>query len=146
MHYRHEFEVNASMDKVRRFHSASSSMGAITPPPVLVRLHSAPATLGEGDLMDFTMWLGPLPINWVARIENVSRTGFVDRMIRGPFQKWVHRHEFVAINAARTRVIDHVEAELSAKWLWKTVGWLMWLNLPVLFAFRQWKTRRLLQK
>ncbi|MEZ4584038.1 MAG: hypothetical protein R3A10_20780 [Caldilineaceae bacterium] len=62
-------------------------MGAITPPPVIVRVHRAPELLGEGDEMDFTMWLGPLPIRWLARIEQVTPVTFVDRQLRGPFAR-----------------------------------------------------------
>ena len=74
MIYNHRFEVRAPLAAVRDFHNQSASMGAITPPPVIVKVHQAPAILGEGDKMDFTMWLGPLPIRWVARIEDVSAT------------------------------------------------------------------------
>ena len=42
-------------------------------PPVIVRVHSAPEELGDGDTMDFTMWMGPLPVHWVAQIEAVKR-------------------------------------------------------------------------
>lgn len=145
MEFHHSFIVNAPLEVVRNFHAQSASMGAITPPPVIVRVHSAPALLSEGDTMDFTMWLGPLPVRWVAKIEAVTPTSFVDRMLQGPFNKWVHRHSFVAIDDKQTTVEDHVEVELSSNPFWKVVGGLMWLNLPVLFAFRQFKTRSILR-
>jgi len=145
MEFHHSFVVKAPLEDVRDFHAQSASMGAITPPPVIVRVHSAPALLSEGDTMDFTMWLGPLPVRWVAKIEAVTPTSFVDRMLRGPFNKWVHRHSFVAIDDGHTAVKDHVEVTLSSNPFWKVVGAFMWLNLPVLFAFRQFKTRSILQ-
>jgi hypothetical protein len=52
----------------------------------------------------------------------------------------------VAQGPNKTLVIDQVEAELSDNWWWKAVGMGMWLNLPVLFAYRGWKTRRLLER
>ena len=146
MEYRHRFRVQASLSEVTAFHSHSASMAAITPPPVIVRVHHAPAVLVEGDEMDFTMWLGPLPIHWIARIENVTPTGFIDRQIKGPFTKWIHQHTFVSIDSQTTEVQDSVTVELGAHWFWRTVGWIMWLNLPVLFAFRGWKTKRILRK
>ncbi len=30
-------------------------------------------------------------------------------------------------------------------WFWRLVGMGMWLNLPILFAYRGWKTRQLLE-
>jgi ligand-binding SRPBCC domain-containing protein len=121
-------------------------MGAITPPPVIVRVHSAPARLSEGDEMDFSMWLGPLPIRWVARIEQTTPVSFVDRQLSGPFASWKHLHTYVAQNPQKTLVVDQVEAELSGNWWWKLAGMAMWLNLPILFAYRGWKTRRLLER
>lgn len=146
MRYNHSFVVDAPLTVVADFHRQSASMGAITPPPVIVKVHSAPTVLQEGDTMDFTMWLGPLPIRWFARISDTSPTGFVDSQIRGPFTKWEHRHSFVALDSGRTEVRDEINAELGNNPFWKLVGMGMWLNMPVLFAFRGWQTRRLLRQ
>ena len=145
MRFAHRFRVRAPIAAVSAFHRQSASMGAITPPPVIVCVHSAPRMLGEGDRMDFTLWLGPLPLHWIAAIDQVSPHGFVDRQIQGPFASWVHRHHFVALGENETEVVDMVKAELRARgWLSRSVGAVMWLNLPILFAYRAWKTRRLL--
>ena len=92
MIYYHRFRVRASLARVAEFHSHAASMPAITPPPIIVQVHHAPPILANGDEMDFTMWLGPLPVHWLARIEAVSPAGFSDRQLRGPFAEWVHRH------------------------------------------------------
>lgn len=145
MHYSHRFTVKAPLALVADFHRRSNSMGAITPPPIRARIHSAPETLQEGDRMDFTLWLGPVPVRWVAQIEQVTLHGFVDRQLEGPFATWVHRHTFVAIDEETTAVIDEVDATFHPNWLWKLVGLGMWLGLPILFAYRGWKTRRILE-
>ncbi len=121
-------------------------MAAITPPPILVQVHKAPEHLAEGDEMDFTLWLGPLPIHWVARFEDVTATSFVDRQIRGPMRSWRHQHRFVAIDELTTDVVDEVELEVRPHPIWGPVGLGMALNLPVLFAYRSWRTRGLLEK
>jgi ligand-binding SRPBCC domain-containing protein len=144
MVYKHLFRVKAPLASVARFHADSSSMGSITPPPVIVRVHSAPALLGENDRMDFTLWLLLLPLHWVARIQDVSPRGFTDVQLSGPFESWQHHHEFCPQNEYWTEVHDTVQATLSrnpVKWL---IGLCMWISLPVLFAFRGWKTRRIL--
>lgn len=146
MRYQHRFTVKAPLADVAAFHSRSASMGAITPPPIVVRVHAAPAQLTEGDSMDFTLWLGPLPVRWVARIEQTSATRFVDRQMRGPFAQWEHHHTFVPVDAGQTEVIDQVTAHLHKNWFWKLVGASMWIGLPALFAYRAWKTRRLLSR
>jgi ligand-binding SRPBCC domain-containing protein len=95
--------------------------------------------------MDFTMWLGPLPVRWLARIEDVSPTGFTDRQLRGPFQEWVHRHNFVQVDETTTAVQDEIDLSFRTHLWWRLVGLGMWLSLPLLFAYRGWKTRRLIQ-
>jgi ligand-binding SRPBCC domain-containing protein len=145
MKYQHRFEVNAPLAAVAEFHAQSASMGAITPPPVVVRVHRAPARLDDGDEIDFTMWLGPLPLRWLARIEDVSPTGFTDRQLHGPFRHWVHRHTFTPVDETTTAVVDEIKLELRSNLWWKLVGLGMWLSLPLLFAYRGWKTKRFIQ-
>jgi ligand-binding SRPBCC domain-containing protein len=146
MKFVHRFRVKAPLQKVAEFHHRSSSMAAITPPPIRVQLHHAPAQVKDGDLMRFTLSLGPIPVRWLARFESVSGNGFIDRQIEGPFQDWIHKHEFTAIEDNLTEITDKVSAKFKANLLWRTVGVLMWLGLPSLFAYRSWKTKRLLER
>ena len=95
--------------------------------------------------MDFTLRLGPVPIHWVARIENVSPTGFTDRQVKGPFEYWVHTHTFVPIDEDSTAVIDTIEYQYRRNFWQKIIGFGMAMSLPLLFAFRGWKTRKLLE-
>jgi ligand-binding SRPBCC domain-containing protein len=145
MRFHHRFAVKAPLAAVAQFHSYSANMPNITPPPVLVDVHNAPEVLAEGDEMDFTLWLGPLPVRWLTRIQDVSETGFSDIQLRGPMLRWHHRHSYVPIDEETTEVVDDVEAELRLHPWWTPIGLAMWLNLPVLFAYRSWKTRRLLE-
>lgn len=143
--FNHTFIVSAHIDDVARFHGRSASMAAITPPPVLVHIHEAPQLLENGDRMDFTMWMGPLPIRWIAEIEKISDNSFIDRQLEGPFASWEHRHTFEIVDNNLTAIHDEVTAEFSSHWFLGLLGRLMWLNMPVLFAYRAWKTKRILQ-
>jgi len=140
--YQHKFQVKAPIADVAEFHTKSKSMGDITPPPVVVKVHQAPPELKEGDEMDFSMWLGPMPIHWVARIENVTPNSFVDRQLDGPFNYWAHQHTFEPINESTTAVVDEIKFNLHSNPFWRFVGWNMKLTLPILFAYRGWKTRQ----
>lgn len=142
MVYRHSFLVPAPVQEVAEFHSRSASMGEITPPPIIVKIQHAPERLAEGDEMEFTLWLGPIPVHWLARIEGVSPIGFTDRQVQGPFEGWQHRHSFVAVGENTTRVDDEVTYTIRRHPWWGLVGLGMGLGLPVLFAFRGWKTRQ----
>ena len=145
MKYHHRFQVRAKLASVIGFHSRAESMAAITPLPIILRMKHAPATLAEGDVMDFTMWLGPFPIHWLARIQDVSATGFTDRQLEGPFAEWVHQHIFEAVDEQTSVILDEVNLRLRSHPIWWLVGMTMWLGLQLLFSYRTWKTRRLLQ-
>ncbi|NIS82169.1 MAG: hypothetical protein GTO14_18620 [Anaerolineales bacterium] len=145
MKYRHRYVVQAPSFFVSEFHTKSASLGLITPPWIPLRLHEAPERLTEGDRIVFSLGLGPLPIRWEARIESITPEGFTDRMISGPFQSWVHEHTFLPIEDGHTEVIDEIEFTVHPHLLWGPVGILSALSLPLLFAYRGWKTKRLLQ-
>ena len=145
MNYRHRFQVHAPLARVSAFHGKSASMGAITPPPLSVRLHHAPDVLGEGDEIDFSLGVGPISIRWLARIERFSSNGFTDRQVQGPFAEWVHRHSFNALDDQTTEVVDVITLRPRSHPWWRLVGMGMWASLPILFAFRASKTRRILQ-
>ena len=61
-------------------------------------------------------------------------------------RSWRHQHRFVAIDELTTDVVDEVELEVRPHPIWGPVGLGMALNLPVLFAYRAWRTRGLLEK
>jgi ligand-binding SRPBCC domain-containing protein len=145
MRFERKFRVKATVGQVAEFHSRAASMGAITPPPMIVRVHSAPEQLKSGDVMDFTLWAGPVPVSWVARIDDASPKGFTDRQVRGPFRSWSHRHSFRAVDPQTTEVHDVIEASHRKHPFWGLVSRLMWLGMPLLFAFRARRTRALLE-
>jgi ligand-binding SRPBCC domain-containing protein len=144
MKFYHRFTVAAPWAEVADFHRRSTNMRTITPPPIVVQVHRAPAQLAEGDQMEFTLWLGPLPVRWLAHFEQITPISFVDAQRRGPFARWDHLHLFLPRGDHHTDVIDELTIELSAHPLWKLVGFGMWLGLPLLFAYRAWATRRAL--
>jgi ligand-binding SRPBCC domain-containing protein len=144
MRYYHEFTVQVPLAAVLDFHARSASMAAITPPPIIVRIHEAPPVLEDDDRMRFTLWLGPLPLHWTARIEKDSPTSFIDRQVSGPFELWEHKHSFSTLESGHVLVQDEVNARLKHHPIWWLAGAGMWLGMPLLFAYRGWKTRKIL--
>ena len=139
--YAHAFQVNASLEDVAQFHRDSRALRLLSPPPMFIQFHEV-QPLAEASLADFTMWLGPLPIRWKARHSEVNpMNGFIDVQEAGPFKTWVHRHSFSRIDANQSEVCDEIEATPGG-----LVSRLMWLGLPVLFAYRAWATRRSLER
>lgn len=146
MRFRHQFTVRAPRARVVQFHTQAASMAAITPPPVRVRFRSAPALLSEGASICFTLGVGPIALPWHASIDLLTPEAFVDRQVAGPFRGWVHRHSFKELSPGLTQVEDRVEAFLPLHPLWTPVALGMWLSLPLLFAYRAWKTRHMLEE
>ena len=141
--FNHNFVVRAPLAAVAAFHHDARVLPRLTPPPILVQLHRVDP-LGEGSIADFTLWFGPLPVRWVALHSQVDPLrGFTDTQQSGPLKFWRHIHSFEAVDAATTRVSDHVQFEHHPGWR----GWLsrVLYNQPALaflFAYRTWVTRR----
>lgn len=145
MIYRHSFSVRAPVERVRAFHARPEALAAITPPPIRMQLRDAPASLDSGGQLRFTLWFGPLPVHWAARLEDVTQQGFVDVQESGPFQRWVHRHGFHELGPELTAVRDEIEIRFRPHLAWGPFGLGMVLGLPLLFAFRARRTRSLLE-
>jgi ligand-binding SRPBCC domain-containing protein len=143
--FRHRFRVRAPLGRVAEFHHDSSVLKLLTPPPLVLQFHEL-QPLGEGSISDFTMWAGLLPIRWVATHSEVDLLhGFTDTQARGPFERWVHRHSFVKVDDNVTEVVDEIQAQPGKHPFWYLVSWFMRLSLPLLFAYRAWRTRKALE-
>lgn len=144
--YTYRFQVNAPLEKVAEFHQDTRALKLLTPPPVYMQLHST-EPLGENSKADFTLWLGPVPVHWLAVHSQVDPLrGFTDTQARGPFEHWVHRHSFAPVDAATTEITDIIDAEPGNHPFWGPVSRFMWSNLPMLFTHRERVTRRVLEK
>lgn len=138
--------VRASIQAVADFFHDSRVLKRLTPLPVVVQLKRA-GPVSEGSEADFILWFGPLPVPWLAIHSDVDRLrGFTDHQARGPFARWVHRHSFAPDGKGITRVLDHIEYEhrpglhgLLTRLLFSR------LALQLLFAYRNWVTRRWLE-
>jgi ligand-binding SRPBCC domain-containing protein len=139
--YRHSFTVKAPLSAVAAFHSDARALSDLTPPPTVVRFNKL-EPLAEGSVADFTMWFGPVPVRWTAVHSQVTEeNGFVDTQTQGPFRSWRHHHQFRAVDEQTTEVIDEIEAEYG-----NAISRFMWLNLPLLFAYRARQTKAALEK
>jgi ligand-binding SRPBCC domain-containing protein len=145
MKYHNKFRLAAKVSQVAEFHSRPDGLGALTPPPVYVQLQAAPDRIQAGSEVSFTLWFGPFPVRWSACFDRADEGGYTDRQVRGPFREWVHRRTFLPVDGQAAEIREVIEGRLKPHLLWGPFGLLMWLSLPVLFAFRRWKLRRLLE-
>ena len=140
------FKVEASKEAVAAFHRDTSVLKTLTPFPIIVQFkHVEP--VGEGTKAIFTLWFGPIPVPWVARHHNFDPPdGFYDTQIEGPFTSWVHRHSFIDMGGGETAVVDEIYAQYGKGLFPGLVSRFMGFTLPILFTFRSWRTRHILEK
>lgn len=141
----YSFEVRAPLEAVQAFHASTSALRRLTPPPLIVQLHSI-EPLSEGSTSKFTLWMGPFPIRWTAVHRGVSDNGFTDVQTEGPARKWEHTHTFTEVGASLTRIDEHVEFEHGSGLVgWFTRFMFAHANLWILFTYRKLATRRALR-
>jgi len=88
--------IPRSREEVYAFFSDPGNLERLTPPFLRFRILSPqPIPVQPGALIDYTLRLNGIPVRWRTRIETVDPgRGFTDVQLRGPYQRWHHRHEF----------------------------------------------------
>jgi ligand-binding SRPBCC domain-containing protein len=154
-----EFEmiVAAPLARVWAFHQdVMNALPVLSPPgdQVTVEHADSPPVARARTVISFR---GPFGrrMRWVARIVEHrpphavvfgEEARFVDEQETGPFRRWRHEHEFEAIDAKTTRIVDRVTYT-------PPLGVIGWLLDPILiaprlrkmFTHRHAATKRLLE-
>ena len=102
--------VRAPIDVVFAFHERDDALPLLTPafPPVRVVSRSGPLATG----MRVVLRLFGV-VTWAAEHPVVDRPHlFIDTQVSGPFRRWVHRHEFEAVDGVTTRLTDRISYDL----------------------------------
>lgn len=82
--------------EVFAFLANPATLPRIAPPSLRLRLSAPPAPMTAGAVYDFRLsWLG-LPLRWRAFIREFDPpVRFMDVQVRGPWDRWEHRHLFL---------------------------------------------------
>ncbi len=135
----------ATLDALVRFHKDPRALARLTPPPIVMRLQRDDRrSLTEGKI-EFTMWFGPLPIRWLARHEpGPTPHSFADSQVKGPLAYWRHEHIFTEVGGG-VELTDRITLAHRGGLLGICTR-LAFDGLPlrILFAYRHWRTRRVL--
>lgn len=146
LRFEHRFQIHASIEAVSDFHKDPKVLKQLTPPPIVVRFHEV-EPVSEGSRAEFTLWFGPFPVPWCAKHYDFDPPqGFKDNQLKGPFAYWDHRHAFIQVDDRTTEVVDDIKARIGSHPYYGLVSRFMWLTLPILFTFRAWQTKRLIEK
>lgn len=135
MRFERRFVVPAPPEAVRAFHHDPRALRRLTPLPL--SFLDPPGPPREGARARFRLWLGPFPVRWVARYEDVRDDGFADVQEQGPFRWWRHERRWRALPGGATEVVDAIEARPGG-----ILSRVVWAGLPLAFRYRAWRTRR----
>jgi ligand-binding SRPBCC domain-containing protein len=97
-----------TVEQMWAFHAHPKAFLRLTPPPIFIQVHrNSIANLTGGDV-EFTMWLGPIPLRWHAQHKpGPTPTSFVDHQLSGPMAYWEHMHTFKTVPGG-VELTDHI--------------------------------------
>jgi ligand-binding SRPBCC domain-containing protein len=135
--------IDAPVEVVWEFHERSDVLELLTPPWQPIKVVRREGGLEIGALTEFQIFLGPVPLRWVAEHTAYEKYRlFIDQQIEGPFQSWVHQHQFAAENG-KTRLTDAIAFSMPVDWLAEPlVGWIVLAQLDSLFRYRHRLTQQ----
>jgi ligand-binding SRPBCC domain-containing protein len=109
-HFVKESRIAAPPSVVFAFHEEPDALRRLVPPWERVEIVEPARSLRPGSRARLRVRVGPFRIDWIAEITECERDRlFVDRMAKGPFSSWVHRHRFEEDGSGGTILRDEVE-------------------------------------
>jgi ligand-binding SRPBCC domain-containing protein len=134
--------IDAPVTSVWRFHERPDILQLLTPPWQPVQIVRREGGLGIGAISEFRLWLGPIPVQWIAKhIDCVVNHYFVDIQQSGPMSYWQHRHQFTAIGE-QTQLQDTIEFAIpGGNSLEQWMGQWVQSRLSDMFDYRHTITR-----
>jgi ligand-binding SRPBCC domain-containing protein len=144
--FEHRSLMPGSLQTLVEFHEDPRALSRLSMPPTFIQVLRDERTSLTAGRIAFRLWLGPLPVRWVAEhIPGPTETSFTDRMVEGPMSRWEHQHIFEAAEHGAV-LVDHVTLAHKPG-LMGLFTRLVFDGLPlrILFIYRHWRTRRALQ-
>ncbi len=143
MRFKKESVIRASAERVFAFHEAPDAFERLQPPWQETEIVQPPASLEVGTRVVLRVKVGPLWQTMVAEhVEYEPGRMFADRLVKGPFAKWLHRHIVTPRGDHECVLTDDIEYELPLGVLGRVFGgWFARKNLERLFEYRHQVTR-----
>jgi ligand-binding SRPBCC domain-containing protein len=143
MRFKKESVIRASAERVFAFHEAPDAFERLQPPWQETEIVRPPASLEVGTRVVLRVKVGPFWQTMVAEhVEYEPGRMFADRLVEGPFAKWLHRHIVTPRGDHECVLTDDIEYELPLGVLGRVFGgWFARKNLERLFEYRHQVTR-----
>lgn len=144
MQFRKQSVIRAPAARVFAFHEEPDALDVLTPTWMPTRFVQRPTSLEVGTRVILELELGPF--SYRIEAEHVAfEPGhmFRDRMVKGPFSKWIHTHRVEPEREGSCLLVDEVEYELPLGLLGTLLGGgVAGHQLERLFEFRHEVTRQ----
>jgi hypothetical protein len=130
--------INASPLQVWDWHARPGALERLVPPWERIRLLSRTGSIEAGDRTELELRAGPFRLRWLAEhLDSEPGRGFTDRMVRGPFARWTHRHSFEPADLEGCRLSDEIEYGLKGGPVVDALaGWAVESRLRQTFGYR----------
>ena len=139
--------IQAPAEVVFAFHEKPEAFETLLPPRRTIEILRREGGLAGNGEIEFRIRVFPFWVRWLARHTAYEKNRFfVDEQVKGPFRRWVHRHEFQA-EGGGTRLADQLDYSLPGGALAEmAAGWAVRLALRKMFAFRHRVTKRIAER
>lgn len=142
-HFRKESVIHAPAKRVFDFHALPDTFHRLQPPWQQSEIIQPPVSLQIGTRVILRVKFGPF---WqtieAEHVEYEPGHLFADRMVRGPFASWLHRHIVEPRARNECVLIDDVTYALPFSFVGSFFGgWFAGRELQKLFAYRHDVTR-----
>jgi ligand-binding SRPBCC domain-containing protein len=126
------------------FHERPDVLTLLSPPWQQTEVVQPPASLEVGTRVILRAKLGPLRPTIIAEHVAYERGRmFADRIVKGPFPRWLHRHTVTSLGPSESMLTDDVDYELPLGVVGRFFGGAYARReLERLFEFRHEVTRR----
>jgi ligand-binding SRPBCC domain-containing protein len=143
MRFKKKSIIKASAERVFAFHEAPDAFERLQPPWQKTEIIQPPSSLEVGTRVILRVKVGPFWQTMEAEhVEYEPGTMFADRLVKGPFAKWLHRHIVTPRGENECVLTDDIEYELPLGILGRTFGGgFARRNLERLFEYRHQVTR-----
>jgi len=140
--FRYSSWFDAPVDEVFAFHEHPKALRRLTPPNQRLDVLQQTNGIQEGSRVVIRAYLGFIPIQWHARHTVYEKDQlFVDEQVRGPFHRWVHRHEF-SPESGGTRLTDSISYSMKGGDVAEFfAGWFVNWQLRNMFKWRHKVTK-----
>jgi ligand-binding SRPBCC domain-containing protein len=144
--FEHRSKMLGSVQALVDFHADPRALLQLSMPPTFIQVLRDERTSMTAGRITFRLWLGPLPVRWVAEhASGPTETSFIDRMVEGPMAHWEHQHIFETTESGAV-LVDRISLahKPGLVGLFTRLAF-DGLPLRILFMYRHWRTRRALR-